>query len=267
VASDKPVFAGSVPEYYDRHLGPLFFRPYARDLAARVRVPAGGRLLELACGTGMLTRELAAALPPTVAIDATDLSDAMLGAARDRVPAANVRWQTADALALPFDDHVFDAVACQFGVMFFPDKVAAARQVRRVLKPGGAFWFSSWAPLAENPVSRVAHETVASFFDRDPPAFYQLPFGYADRNQIAGDLRAAGFADVTIDVVDLEAQAPTAEHAAIGLVRGTPIIAAIQERAGASAETIVTAVAAAFARDFGAAPLHGAMRAYVVHAR
>lgn len=265
MASEHAGFVGSIPELYDRHLGPLFFQPYARDLASRVR--AGGRLLELACGTGMLTRELVSALPQTVTIDATDLNDAMLAAARTRVVAPNVRWQTADAMALPFDDGVFDAAVCQFGVMFFPDKVDAARQVRRVLKPGGSYWFNVWGTLADNPLGRVAHDTIAAFFDSDPPAFYQTPFGYNDHDRIAGDLRAAGFTSVHIDVVDKEAQASSAEHAAVGLVQGNPVIGPIKERAHATPDAVTSAVAAAAAREFGTAPLRAPMRVLVVHAR
>src|SRR4051812_30471801 len=210
MAIDSAAFVGSVPELYDRHLGPVFMEPYARDLAGRVQVPSGGRLLELACGTGKLTRELVAALPATVTIDATDLNDAMLAVARTRVAAQNVRWSTADALSLPFEPGQFDAAVCQFGVMFFPDKAQAARQVRRVLKPGGSYWFNVWGTLDENPISRVSHHAVGALSDGDPPLFYTVPFGYNDRDRIAADLRAGGFTTVDIEVMDKQAEAESA---------------------------------------------------------
>lgn len=259
-------FVGTIPELYDRYLAPTFTEPYASDLASRVRVPAAGRLLELACGTGRLTQQLAAALPASVSIDATDLNEPMVAVARARVSAANVRWRTADATALPFDAAEFDAVVCQFGVMFFPDKIAAARQVRRVLKAGGSYWFSTWSSIEDNPVSRVARDVGAQFLRADTPAFVNIPFGYHDPDRIGADLRAGGFATVDIDIVELEAHAPSAAHVATGLVQGTPMIEQIRADGRGTAEEVTAAVADAIARAFGTAPVRTPMRALVVRA-
>ena len=159
-------FVGSIPETYDAHLGPLLFEHYAADLAERVTVPPGGRILELACGTGIATARLRAALPEGVEIVATDLNEAMLDYARNkRGDLPNLRYQVADALDLPFEDGSFDAVACQFGVMFFPDKAAGAREAARVLKPGGAYAFNVWDSLDRNPAIKVAQDTISRFFD------------------------------------------------------------------------------------------------------
>ena len=259
-------FVGTIPELYDRYLAPTFTEPYASDLVSRVRVPAAGRLLELACGTGRLTQQLAAALPAPVSIDATDLNEPMVAVARARVSAANVRWRTADAMALPFGDAEFDAVVCQFGVMFFPDKVAAARQVRRVLKDGGSYWFSTWSSIDDNPVSRVARDVAAQFLRADMPAFINIPFGYHDPDCIAADLRAGGFATADIDIVTLEAHAPSAAQVAAGLVQGTPMIEQIRACGRGTAEEVTAAVADAIARECGAAPVRTRMRALVVRA-
>jgi ubiquinone/menaquinone biosynthesis C-methylase UbiE len=259
-------FAGSIPEVYDRFLAPTFTEPYASDLVSRVHVPAGGRLLELACGTGRLTQQLAAAAPADASIDATDLNEPMIAIARARVTAPNVRWGTADATALPFADAEFDAVVCQFGVMFFPDKVAAARQVRRVLKAGGSYWFSTWSSLDDNPLSRVAREVGVRFLGPGTPLFVDIPFGYHDRDRISADLRAGGFATIEIDAVDLEAHAPSATQAATGLVQGTPMIEQIRQHGRATPEEVTAAVAERIAQEFGAAPVRGAMRALVVRA-
>jgi ubiquinone/menaquinone biosynthesis C-methylase UbiE len=266
VPETHATFAGTIPEVYDRFLAPTFTEPYASDLVGRLRVPASGRLLELACGTGRLTEHLAATLPPTVAIDATDLNEPMVAVARARVPAANVRWGTADATALPFGDAEFDAVVCQFGVMFFPDKIAAARQVRRVLKAGGSYWFSTWCSLDDNPLSRVAREVGAQFLRADTPPFVNIPFGYHDRDRIAADLRAGGFASVDIAIVALEARAPSAAQVATGLVQGTPMMEQIREYGRATAEEVTSAVADVIAREFGTAPVRSTMRALVVRA-
>lgn len=259
-------FAGSIPDLYDRYMGPTFMEPYARDLASRQSVPAGGRLLEIACGTGRLTRQLVANLPDGATIDATDLNEAMIDVARDRVRSSRVRWATSDVAALAFDDATFDEAFCQFGSMFFPDKVAAAREVRRVLKRGAAFWLNVWAALAENPVSRIANETAAQFFDGDAPPFFRVPFGYNDCDEIARDLRAGGFSRVDIDLVDIEGVSSTAREVAIGLVQGTPMANEIRERGRVPADVVTDAVAAALAREFGAAPVRAPMRALVVRA-
>src|SRR5215469_11847475 len=161
------VFAGSIPAFYDRYLGPLLFEPYARDLAGRLANIAQGRVLETAAGTGILVRTL----PEAVAIVATDLNQPMIDFAAAQPGGGRVTWRQADALALPFEEKSFDAVACQFGVMFFPDKRAAYREARRVLKPGGRFVFSVWDRLAENELSQIVSETVAALFSEDQPRF------------------------------------------------------------------------------------------------
>jgi SAM-dependent methyltransferase len=260
-------FEGDVPGAYHQYLGPLFFTPYARDLARRLPlIEKDARLLELACGTGILTAELAAAMGGRGTLTATDLNGPMIDVARSLVNSERVHFEVADALSLPFDSSSFDSVACQFGVMFFSDKIAAAREVRRVLEPGGTYLFNVWGTLAENPIARVAHETVNSLFPSNPVTFYLLPWGYADRDQIAADLRAGGFRDVAIETVDLEGRSPSAEHAALGLVQGAPVVHTIRERGTVSLEEVTRAVATAFAREFGPGEIRVPMRVHVIRA-
>jgi len=260
-------FAGSVPALYHAHLGPFFFVPYARDLARRVPATSNGTLLELACGTGIFTEELLARLDATSTLTATDLNEGMIDLARARLGDDRVRWQTADATTLPFGDRSFDTVASQFGVMFFPDKVAAARETRRVLKPHGLFLFNVWGTLDENPIARLTHEVVGAFFTSDPPAFYYVPFGYHDRAQITADLRSAGFSEITSETVDLTGTSPSAGHVATGLVQGSPIAHAVRERATAPVDTVTRALADAIVRRFGAGEVRAPMRAHVFAAR
>src|SRR3954447_10884997 len=190
------LFEGSIPETYDRYLGPLLFEPYARDLAARLAALAPARLLETAAGTGVATRALARALPAGTAIVATDLNRPMLDLAAARMETAEVTWQQADALALPFEDETFDAVACQFGAMFFPDKAAAYREARRVLRRGGRLVMSVWDRIGRNELSHVVDEAVVAQFPEDPPRFLaRVPYGYHDADAIIDELRAAGFVD------------------------------------------------------------------------
>lgn len=262
-------FAGSIPAVYHQHLGPLFFEPYAEDLASRLtsRGSAPGRVLEVAAGTGILTRHLRQRLPADTAIVATDLNEPMLEMAKNWVgAAANIEWRQADATALPFDREAFDTVICQFGWMFFPDKDLAAREMHRVLRPGGRLLFSVWDSLDENPTAQVSHTTIESFFASDPPTFYQVPFGFSDTGAIRRVLEGAGFSAIAVEPVPLQGVSQSAEHAAIGLVRGNPGIIAIEERATAPADTIVQAVAVELARRFGDRPMRVPMQAIVISA-
>jgi ubiquinone/menaquinone biosynthesis C-methylase UbiE len=261
-------FAGSIPAAYDRYLGPVLFQPYAEDLVARLQVPDNGAVLELACGTGIVTRELRSHLPATVKLIATDLNEPMFQHAAPKFARNEaVEWQQADASSLPFGDGIFDAVVCQFGIMFVPDKALAAREARRVLKPGGIFLFNVWDALEHNELGRIAHETIAGYFDKDPPMFYQVPFGYHDHDEIKEVLEDAGFRNVRIDVVDKASGASRAEDTATGLVQGNPVSVAIAERDPSLLPVITNAIAVALKRRFGEAEMRAPLRAIVVQAR
>src|SRR5512147_329568 len=187
-ATDK-VFAGSVPKLYASPLVPLIFEPYAVDLVSRLASKSPRRVLEIACGTGVVTRRLAAVLPENAAIVATDLSQAMLDEASAAGTQRPVEWRPADAMQLPFADGSFDAVVCQFGVMFFPDKAKAFSEVRRVLAPGGTFFFNVWDRLEDNELADTVTTALASLFPQDPPRFLaRTPHGYCDRATLERDL-------------------------------------------------------------------------------
>jgi ubiquinone/menaquinone biosynthesis C-methylase UbiE len=262
--SDKNVFGGSIPENYDRSLGPSFFEPFAKDMAARLDPKRHRNVLEIACGTGIVTRRIRDRLSPEARLVATDLNPAMLALAQTK-SVENVTWQEADASTLPFADGSFDAVVCQFGVMFFPDKEAAMLETHRVLNSGGAFLFSVWDSFEVNPAARVTHETIASFFDRDPPSFYQTPFGFHDAELIRHLLRKAGFEGIEISVVPLPCRSASAAEFATGLVRGNPVATAIEER-GVRVERVERAVEKEIGERFGVAPVETTMQALVCRA-
>ena len=268
MADEDAKFVGTIPAAYDDCLGPVIFAPYADDLAARIQACVQrGRLLEVACGTGILTRRLVARLSPDVRITATDLNDAMLAHAKTKVPAsARLDWQVADASALPFPSATFDAVACQFGLMFVPDKVVALQEARRVLKPGGTFTFNVWCRIETNVFARVVHEVVAKFFESRPPTFYQVPFGYHDEAVIHAHLDQAGFVNATRERVRMEISAPSAIEFARGLVEGNPIVHSIRD-AGLPTSRIIDAVAAALVAEGGDAPFRSKTNALVYAAR
>src|SRR5215471_7337801 len=172
--AEHTLFTGSIPAFYDRHLGPVIFEPYARDLARRVPAAEGVRVLETACGTGIVTRQVLALLPASASYAATDLNQDMVDHARAAIGSdRRVEWRTADAQALPFGDGAFDALIMQFGMMFVPAKDRALAEARRVLAPGGRFVFSVWDAWAKNPFGRITYEVGASDYPDDPPSFYR----------------------------------------------------------------------------------------------
>jgi ubiquinone/menaquinone biosynthesis C-methylase UbiE len=218
-------FTGDIPRFYDRHLGPIIFEDYAADLARRAAAAGGKEVLEVAAGTGIATVALRKALPASTRIVATDLNEPMLELAKEKLASAeNIAFRQADAMALPFDDHAFDLVVIQFGVMFFPDKPAAFREARRVLKSGGTLLFSAWGTMQANPFAEIAHAAGAHFLPDNPPQFYKIPFGYADIGRARDDLASAGFSDIAHEVVHIDKEVRDWRHFAHGAVWGNPML-------------------------------------------
>jgi len=266
--TDK-VFAGSIPKLYETYLVPLIFEPYAADLAKRLKAKPPARLLELAAGTGVVTRALAAALPQSTAIVATDLNQAMLDQAASVGTKRKVEWRQADAMQLPFEDASFDAVVCQFGVMFFPDKARAFAEARRVLRPGGVLLFNAWDRIEDNEFADVISGALAALFPDDPPRFMaRTPHGYHDRGRIEQDLASGGFATKpSIETIAARSRASSAREPAIAYCQGTPWRTEIEARAGAARLGEVTdAAAEAIARRFGRGAVDGKIQAHVVTA-
>ncbi len=261
------LFTDSIPGDYNKYLGPFLFEPYAKDLASRMVVEAGAAVLEVACGTGILTEALRCAVPDDASIVATDVSEAMLDRARARrghLP--GVRFQQADAMALPFADGSFDVVAQQFGLMFFPDKLRALCEARRVIAPGGRLVFNVWDGLDSNPFVRVAQNAIATFFGEKPPQFLYLPWSYHEHEAIRALVLEAGFSSCELHTVAHTATRSTAREVALGLVRGNPTILDIRERATACVDEVVEAVACALGDAFGGETLHVPMQAIVITA-
>ncbi|MFF3492308.1 class I SAM-dependent methyltransferase [Streptomyces sp. NPDC002795] len=252
-----------MPEAYERHLVPVFFRPFAADLAARAADLRPHRVLELAAGTGALTTAVLDAAPDARVL-ATDLNEAMVirGAAQE--PRAD--WRQADAQQLPFPDASFDLVLCQFGVMFFPDRPGAYGEVRRVLAPEGRFLFNSWGPLASHGFSAAFQDALEASIPEGAPRFLpDIPHGYADPALVAEDLAAAGLALDTAEEVTLEGVAESAASVATGLLTGTPVSAALASRP--DTEAIHAAVTRAMTDSLGTGPATASMTATVYTAR
>ncbi len=250
--SDHAAFTGDLPRNYDHGLGPMYFEPYARDLAARIEPRDGLRVLELAAGTGIVTRVLRDQLPGA-RIVATDLNDAMLDYARDAVGGDRIEWRQADAQALPFDDGSFDVVVCQYGLMFLPDKVQGYREARRVLAPGGVFLANVWHAIERVPPAAIAERVLRELFPDDPPTFLHVPYGYDDPDRIRAEMAEAGWTNVTLEDVHLEGSGRTAHEFAGGFTRGSPLAHDLTAR-NADVELVTTALAAAYAAELGDPP-------------
>jgi len=263
-------FTGSIPEIYERYLVPMIFEPYASDLASRAASVQPSRVLEIAAGTGVVTRAMADALPEHVEIVATDLNQAMLDCAATLGTHRPVTWQQADAMHLPFDDASFDLIVCQFGAMFFPDKGRAFAEARRVLRSGGVLLFNVWDRIEENAFTVTVSDALGRLYAADPPSFLQrVPHGYWETNIIARDLANGGFdaPPPRIETIAKRSGAGSAQAAAIAFCQGTPIRAEIEARSGATLDEATAACATALRKRFGGSAIDGRIQAHVVTAQ
>jgi SAM-dependent methyltransferase len=258
----------AIPTYYDSGLGPHLFADYAADLARRAAAAQPDRVLEIAAGTGIVTRLLRDTLPRSARLVASDLNLSMLKIARQKFDVADsVEFEPADAAALPFADGTFDTIVCQFGVMFFPDKEKAYHEAFRVLAAGGRYHFNVWDSFDFNAFARITHETVGRFFAEEAPTFFTVPFGYHRIDPIKASLIAAGFGDIAADVVRIEKAITDVRSFAHGLILGNPIAAEIEARGGAQPAAIMAALAEALQREFGQDSGCATMQAIVFAAR
>lgn len=262
--SDR-TFTSSMAAFYDSVLGPMLLAPFAPKVADVVAASAPATVLETAAGTGQLTYQLAARLPDATIV-ATDLSQPMLDYAAKLGGAANVSWRQADAQALPYDDAGFEAVACQFGAMFLPDRVAAYAEARRVLVDGGQLTLAVWDALATNAFARVSDEAVRPFRGAAPSFMARVPHGYHDPDRIRADVEAGGFRSVDITPLAVTVRVTSATDAAYGFGRGTPTLADVPP----PHEPIFEAVAQALLAELGTGngdEIEGVNTALIVVAR
>ena len=266
MTADKPVFTASMPEFYDKTLGPQF-APFADELARRMPAKPPGDVLELACGTGFVTRRLRERLDASVRLVATDISRPMLDYARAKLAdIPGIEWREADATSLPFADAEFGAIACAFGAMFMPDKGVFFREGRRVLGAGGLFVFSVWNRIEENRHGQVSAQIIQSLFPGDPEANFGTPYSMHDPARIRAWLDESGFEEVAIDSARLPLGRVSAHDFAIGAVYGTPRSSLLAKK-GASLPEVAEKIAAELARAGGADPYIGEGSALMVTAR
>lgn len=259
-------FSNSIAQLYEELLVPLIFQPYADDLVERVASAQPTSVLEIAAGTGVVTRRLASVLPDDVGIVATDLNQPMLDLAEEIGTSRPVQWQQADGMDLPFPDESFDAVVCQFGAMFFPDKPQAFAQARRVLKPGGVFAFNVWDRIEDNEIADTVTRSLETLFPDDPPRFLaRIPHGYADHARIRQDLMLGGFdAEPQISTVPARSRSESSRIPAVAYCEGTPLRNEIIERGASRLGEATDHAEQAITDRFGVGPIDAQAQALVV---
>ncbi len=264
-ATDK-VFAGSIPQFYDTLMVPMIFEAYAADLAALAATGSPGAVLETAAGSGVVTRALAPRLRADARYVVTDLNQPMLDYAAARQEAdGRLEWRQADALDLPFERASFDVVCCQFGAMFFPDRIAAYAEARRVLRPGGRLVFNVWDRIEENAFADEVTHALAAVFAGDSPRFLaRIPHGYHDIALIRDDLTRAGFGDIAIETREKVSRAPSARDAATAYCQGTPLRNEIEARDASLLQFATDRAAQAIAARHGEGPVAGKIQAHVI---
>jgi ubiquinone/menaquinone biosynthesis C-methylase UbiE len=263
--TDK-VFAGSIPENYDRYLVPLIFESFAQDIAQRVAALSPRTILETAAGSGVVTRALTPRLSPDASYVVTDLNQPMIDyAATQQVADRRVRWRKADAQALPFEDAAFDVVCCQFGVMFFPDRQSGYREAKRVLKPGGCFCFNVWDRIEENVFANDVTNALAEVFPSDPPRFLaRTPHGYHDIALIRSELEKAGFSRVVIETKAEQSRASSPRQPAVAYCQGTPLRNEIEARDADKLQVATDYAASQIANKHGSGEVAAKIQAHII---
>jgi ubiquinone/menaquinone biosynthesis C-methylase UbiE len=266
MANTDASFTGSIPEYYDKYLGPLLFEEYSIDIAKRMNVPSGGKVLEIAAGTGLASRHIRQAMPEDAQLTVTDLNDAMLNIARAKIgKAENVSFESADAQELPFEDKSFDSVLCQFGIMFFPDKQKGVDEAYRVLKAGGEYLFSVWDSYEHNPLIKLVNDTLMKLFPENPPPFLDVPLGYFKIDEIKEVLEKANFKGIEIDVLPEQIRTDDARNVANGFILGNPLSLQIPEL-GEDLDKVIDKITAEVIRTYGKDTIEASKQAIVFKA-
>lgn len=257
-------FAGSIPVNYEKYLGPFLFEPYALDLVSRLQDKKYNDILEIACGTGRVTKHLASSVKHDT-LTATDLNQDMIDMAKEMIPDKKIKWQQADALSLPFVDNSFDLVVIQFGIMFFPDKEKGLGEAFRVLKPGGKLIFNTWNKVDRIPAIHEGRKIIESYFESDPPQFYNIPFSMHDEKELIMLTEKAGFKNISTELVTKEGTSPSARDLTKGIVEGNPVYLSIMERIPSLLEKIKVDVNNKLVEKFGE-PVKSPLEAWVVEA-
>ncbi|HXO74721.1 MAG TPA: methyltransferase domain-containing protein [Puia sp.] len=259
-------FGGEISQNYEDYLGSFVFEPFAVDLASRINWTGVGQVLELACGSGRLTKYISEQLPLTVAFTATDLNEDMIGVAKGKVPNDRVKWAPADMQDLPFQDGSFDLVVCQFGLMLVPDQIKALSEIFRVLKPGGKILFSTWTDLHYNRLWAIGSRVIQSIVGISPIEHNPGPFALDDKSAVEDMLKRTGFGDIQGTVVTNTGKIESAEKAAFGFIYGLPVSLFIEKEKPGVLPIILQTLEEKLKEELGDHPLRVPQKALVIEA-
>ena len=251
---------------YDEFFGPMFFEPYAIEVAERIHATSASLTLEIAAGTGRVTRHIRQQIPDFATLIASDIDKDMLAVAKENLGNLNIQWQIIDAQQLPFSDNSIDLVVCSFGYMFVPDKPKAFAEAYRVLSPGGMLLFTTWDKLENNAASYIARTTTLKYFEGALAESPNLATSMHDEDIIMPLLEDAGFSQLSIEKVQRNSVCTTAREAAIGLVLWGPIFEDIKNRNPSRIDEIITTVEKELSEKFGAAPMIAPISAIICQA-
>jgi ubiquinone/menaquinone biosynthesis C-methylase UbiE len=257
---------GDTAAHYDQFYGPLFFEPYAIEVAKRIESIPVSVVLEIAAGTGRVTRHIRERIPAAAKLIASDISEEMLSEAKKKLSHLDIEWQNVDAQQLPFADNSIDLVVCCFGYMFVPDKPKAFAETYRVLKPGGMFLFTTWDSLEQNKASYISRSIAMEYLEEPLPESYNLATSMSDETAIRPLLENAGFSKIAIEKVQQLSVCPTAKEATLGFVEGGSIYKEIRKRNPAWIEEIKIKVEKELTEKFGAAPMIAPISAVISQA-
>jgi len=253
--------------HYDQFFGPLFFEPYAIEVVKRIVPTSISLVLEIAAGTGRVTRHIREHISVSAKLIASDISEEMLGEAKKKLSHLDIEWQNIDAQQLPFSDNSIDLIVCCFGYMFVPDKPKAFAEAYRVLKQGGMFLFTTWDKLEQNAASYTARTIAKEYLEEPLPESYNIATSMNDETVIGQLLQDAGFSKITIEKVKQFSVSPSAKEAAYGLVEGGGLIyTEIKKRNPAWIAEIKIKVEKELAEKFGVAPMIAPISAVICQA-
>lgn len=261
--------AGNAAETYERALTPAVFAAWAPLVVALGDPRSGERVLDVACGTGVVTRLVARQVGRTGKVVGLDLNPGMLAvaaatAASEPPTSASITWQEASATRMPFPDGAFDVAYCQLGLQFFPDRPAALREMHRALVSGGRLGLMVWRGIEHSPGFDILAAALARHVS---PEAMRAPFGLAEAEELRGLMAAAGFRDITIRPVAGTVRFPSVARFVQDYVAGSPLAGHVAKVSDEARAALVGEVGGALRSHLAGGALAFPIEAHLASAR